>query len=64
MPPLDLTKAVLRTGTIYPPPLDAEVKGRASLRLGDLGGLTQFGANLVILAPGAKSSLLQIRYVR
>jgi uncharacterized cupin superfamily protein len=57
MPPLDLSKAVLRTGTIYPPPLDAEVKGRASLRLGDLGGLTQFGANLVILAPGAKSSL-------
>jgi uncharacterized cupin superfamily protein len=31
--------------------------GRSSLRLGDAGGLTQFGANLVILAPGAKSSL-------
>jgi uncharacterized cupin superfamily protein len=57
MPPLDLAKVPLRTGTIYPPPLDAEVAGRSSLRLGDAGGLTQFGANLVILAPGAKSSM-------
>ncbi|MEZ5912397.1 MAG: cupin domain-containing protein [Paracoccaceae bacterium] len=31
--------------------------GRSSLRLGDAGGLTQFGANEVILSPGAKSSL-------
>jgi uncharacterized cupin superfamily protein len=31
--------------------------GRSSLRLGDAGGLTQFGVNLVILEPGAKSSL-------
>ncbi len=31
--------------------------GRTSIRLGQAGGLTQFGANLVILAPGAKSSL-------
>ena len=31
--------------------------GRSSLRLGDAGGLTQFGANLVILQPGAPSSL-------
>jgi uncharacterized cupin superfamily protein len=31
--------------------------GRSSLRLGEAGGLTQFGANLVILQPGAKSSL-------
>ena len=31
--------------------------GARSLRLGDAGGLTQFGANLVILQPGAKSSL-------
>lgn len=27
------------------------------MRLGDAGGLTQFGANLVVLAPGALSSL-------
>ena len=54
---LDLSKAPVRTGTIYPPPYDAEVAGRSSLRLGDAGGLTQFGVNIVILAPGAKSSL-------
>jgi uncharacterized cupin superfamily protein len=31
--------------------------GRSSLRLGQAGGLTQFGVNIVILAPGAMSSL-------
>lgn len=57
MPKIDLGTAPLKTGSIYPAPYDAEVAGRSSLRLGDAGGLTQFGANLVILAPGAKSSL-------
>ena len=57
MPKLDLTQVPVKSGTIYPAPYDAEVKGRSSLRLGDAGGLTQFGVNIVILAPGAKSSL-------
>jgi len=57
MPKIDLDAAPLKTGSIYPAPYDAEMAGRSSLRLGDAGGLTQFGANLVILAPGAKSSL-------
>ncbi len=57
MPKIDLSKVPLRTGSIYPAPHDAEMEGRASLRVGDAGGLTQFGANIVILAPGAKSSL-------
>ena len=57
MPKLDPTKVPVKTGTIYPPPYDAEVAGRSSLRLGDAGGLTQFGVNIVILAPGAKSSM-------
>jgi uncharacterized cupin superfamily protein len=57
MPKLDLAAVPLKTGTIYPPPYDAEVKGRSSQRLGDAGGLTQFGVNMVILAPGAKSSM-------
>ncbi len=47
----------VRTGSIYPDPYAAEMAGRSSLRLGDAGGLTQFGVNLVILQPGAKSSL-------
>ncbi len=57
MPKLDLNKIPLKTGSIYPAPYAAEMGGRSSLRLGDAGGLTQFGANLVILQPGAKSSL-------
>lgn len=54
---LDLSQVPVRSGTIYPPPYDAEIRGRSSLRLGDAGGLTQFGVNIVILAPGAKSSM-------
>ena len=57
MPKLDLSTLTRRTGTIYPPPYDAEVAGRSSLRLGDAGGLPQFGVNLVFLEPGAKSSI-------
>ena len=54
---IDKAGCQVKTGTIYPPPCDARVAGRASLRLGDAGGLTQFGVNEVILAPGAWSSM-------
>ena len=54
---LNLSKAPHKTGSIYPGPFNSMMAGRSSLRLGDLGGLTQFGANMVILEPGAKSSL-------
>lgn len=57
MPKIDLSQLTARTGSIYPASHDAEMEGRSSLRVGDAGGLTQFGANIVILAPGAKSSL-------
>jgi uncharacterized cupin superfamily protein len=57
MPKLDLSKVPVKTGSIYPPPYGAMMAGRFSLRLGDAGGLTQFGANLVTLVPGAMSSL-------
>lgn len=57
MPKLDLTNAPRRTGSIYPAPYDAQMAGRSSLRLAALGGLTQFGVNLVRLEPGAKASL-------
>jgi uncharacterized cupin superfamily protein len=53
---IDQSKVALGTGTIYPEPYASEMAGRSSLRLGDAGRLTQFGANLVILAFGAKSS--------
>jgi uncharacterized cupin superfamily protein len=54
---IDLETVPQKTGSIYPAPYGAEMAGRRSLRLGEAGGLTQFGANLVILEPGAKSSL-------
>ena len=57
MPKLNPEDAPLRTGSIYPEPYAAMVRGRSSRRLGDLAGLTQFGANLVRLEPGAVASL-------
>jgi uncharacterized cupin superfamily protein len=57
MAKLDLTKVPVKTGSIYPAPYAAMVAGRSSLRLGDAAGLTQFGVNLVMLQPGAMSSL-------
>ncbi|WP_420862461.1 cupin domain-containing protein [Algirhabdus cladophorae] len=57
MPKIDIASVPLKTGSTYPEPYNAEMEGRSSLKLGDAGGLTQFGANLVMLAPGAKSSL-------
>lgn len=57
MPKLDLSKVPVKTGSIYPEPYASMMKGRSSLRLGDAGGLTQFGVNLVMLEPGAMSSL-------
>ena len=57
MPIIDQSKCPVKTGSIYPEPYAAMMKGRSSLRLGDAGGLTQFGANLVSLEPGALSSL-------
>ena len=57
MAKLDLNTIPVKTGTIYPPEFAGQVAGRSSLRLGDAGGLTQFGVNMVILSPGAKSSM-------
>ena len=54
---IDIDAAPVRTGSMYPSPYREMMAGRSSLRLGEAGGLTQFGANLVILAPGARSSL-------
>ena len=57
MPVIDKSKCPVKTGSIYPEPYASQMAGRSSLRLGDAGGLTQFGANEVILQPGAMSSL-------
>ena len=57
MPVIDPAKVPVKTGSIYPEPYASMMQGRSSLRLGDAGGLTQFGVNLVTLEPGALSSL-------
>lgn len=57
LPVIDPAKVPVKTGSIYPEPYASMMKGRSSLRLGDAGGLTQFGVNLVSLEPGALSSL-------
>jgi len=56
MPKLDLSTIALRTGSGYPAPFDAICAGRSRQALGDAGGLTQFGVNLLQLAPGTASS--------
>ena len=54
---IDKARVPVKTGSIYPEPYASQMAGRSSLRLGEAGGLTQFGANEVILQPGALSSL-------
>jgi uncharacterized cupin superfamily protein len=44
------------TGTFYPPPYDQPCRARERRKLGDAAGLTQFGVNLLRLAPGVWSS--------
>lgn len=57
MPKIDLDMVPVKTGSIYPDPYAVEMAGRSSLRVGHADGLTQFGANIVIFEPNAKSSL-------
>ncbi|MEO6248962.1 MAG: cupin domain-containing protein [Sphingomicrobium sp.] len=56
MPKVDLhmVEEVSRTG--YPPPFDREVAGRWARKLAPATGLTELGANIVRLQPGAWSS--------
>jgi uncharacterized cupin superfamily protein len=53
---LDLSIIPVLTGTGYPEAFAEAVNGRSRQALGDAGGLTQFGVNLVELQPGAASS--------
>ena len=55
MPKLDLAAIPEDSSTGYLPPYDALVAGRRRRAVG--AGLTDFGANLVTLAPGAMSSM-------
>ena len=46
MPKIDIDAVPARKGVGYPPPFDAPCADRVRRRLGDAGGLTDFGVNL------------------
>lgn len=54
---IDQSKVPIETGSSYPEPYAAEMGNRAWQSLGYAGGLTQFGARMMIMQPGSKSSL-------
>jgi len=56
MPAIDIEGIEWKGGTGYPEPFRKLVEGRVRKRLGDAGGLTQFGVNLTRLAPGSASA--------
>ena len=53
---VDPSAVAATSGSSYPPPLDAPCAGQSWKKLGDAGGLTQFGVNLTTLPPGVQSS--------
>jgi len=56
MPRIDIDRVPKRLGSGYPAPFDAPCAARTRQRLGDAGGLTDFGVNLMHLPPGNWSS--------
>jgi uncharacterized cupin superfamily protein len=56
MPKIDIAAVSIRKGTGYPPPFDAPCTARTRRRLGEAGGLRDFGVNLMTLPPGSWSS--------
>lgn len=56
MPKLDPDSAPRRIGASYPAPFDQPCAARVRRTLGDAGGLSDFGVNLLELPPGAWSS--------
>lgn len=56
MPKLDIDALPRRVGASYPAPFDQPCAMRVRRQLGNAGGLTDFGVNLLDLPPGACSS--------
>jgi uncharacterized cupin superfamily protein len=56
MPKIDIAAIRQVKGTGYPPPFNAPCADRIRRRLGDAGGLTDFGVNLMHLPPSGWSS--------
>lgn len=56
MKKIELSTAPVYRGTGYPPPYDAPCLTRVRQAVGEAGGLTQFGVNVLTLEPGVWSS--------
>lgn len=56
MPRIDVAAVPEHKGSGYPPPFDRPCAERVRQRLGDAGGLSDFGVNLLRLPPGSWSS--------
>lgn len=56
MPKIDIATVPERKGAGYPPPFDLPCADRVRRRLGQAGGLADFGVNLMRLPPGGWSS--------
>lgn len=56
MPKVDVAAVPAVQGCPYPQPFDAPCADRIRRRLGDAGGLSDFGVNLMTLPPGGWSS--------
>jgi len=56
MPRIDIARTPGRKGSGYPPPFDKPCAERVRQRIGNAGGLGDFGVNLVQLPPGSWSS--------
>jgi uncharacterized cupin superfamily protein len=56
MPRIDIAAVEKRIGVPYPAPFDAPHRERERQRIGNAGGLKDFGVNLMRLPPGGWSS--------
>jgi uncharacterized cupin superfamily protein len=56
MPKVDIGSIPARQGSGYPAPFDVPCAHRTRRRLGEAGGLADFGVNLMTLPPGGWSS--------
>ncbi|NLG76620.1 MAG: cupin domain-containing protein [Xanthomonadaceae bacterium] len=56
MPKIDIASVQVHEGSGYPSPFDEPCAARTRRRLGDAGGLRDFGVNLMTLPPGGWSS--------
>jgi uncharacterized cupin superfamily protein len=56
LPKIDIDALPAVLGAAYPAPLDEPCRARSRKQLGQAGGLTGFGVNLLTLPPGAWSS--------